>query len=39
LHMRACTSVYAFFAESVVCISTGVVEHHACTGVYVRQVL
>jgi len=26
LHMRACTSAYTFFAESVKCISTGVVR-------------
>ena len=36
--MRACTSAYAFFVESVRYISTGVVEHHACAGVYVKQV-
>ena len=36
--MRACTSAYAFFAESVQCNLTGVVEHHACAGVHIRQV-
>ena len=32
------TSPYAFFAESMNAF-TGVVEHHACAGVYIRQML
>ena len=32
------TSPYAFFAEGMHAF-TGVVEHHACAGVYVRQML
>jgi len=38
LHRRTCTSAYAFFVESVNAF-TGVVEHHACAGVYVSQML
>ena len=34
LHMCACTSAYAFAAESA-----GVVERHACAGMYVEQML
>jgi len=36
--MRACTSAYAFFAVSANAF-TGIFEHHACTGVYVRQMV
>ena len=35
LHRRACKSAYVFFAESMRAF-TGVVEHHAFAGVYVR---
>jgi len=42
MHMciRVCiyTSPYVFFAESLHAF-TDVVEHHACAGVYVRQML
>ena len=33
--MHGCMCI---FEESVACIQTGVFEHHACAGVYVKQV-
>ena len=38
IHICIYTSPYSFFAESMHAF-TGVVEHHACAGVYVRQML
>jgi len=40
LYMRACTSAYAFLAESVVCISTGVVStmHQETMLVYICRI-